>query len=97
MRGVAVTGVQTCALPISETPSDFDDLFLAEADSLPVARDRQGIRLGEEKIVEVARRFRDPEPARIKERLFEPTGTAAGRERGESAQAEGHALTTTCH
>jgi sigma-B regulation protein RsbU (phosphoserine phosphatase) len=52
-------------------PWTTGDMLLLFTDGVSDARDRQGDRLGEEKIVEVARRFRDQEPPKIVDRIFE--------------------------
>jgi sigma-B regulation protein RsbU (phosphoserine phosphatase) len=46
------------------------DLLLLFTDGVSDARDRQGERLGEEKIVEVARRHREEDPSKVLDRIF---------------------------
>jgi sigma-B regulation protein RsbU (phosphoserine phosphatase) len=51
-------------------PWTTGDLLLLFTDGVSDARNRQGERLGEEKIVEVARRYRDETPAKLLDRIF---------------------------
>ena len=51
-------------------PWTTGDLLLLFTDGVSDARDRKGERLGEEKIVEVARRHRDEQPAQLLDRIF---------------------------
>lgn len=51
-------------------PWTTGDLLLLFTDGVSDARDRQGERLGEEKIVEVARKHRDEPPAKLLDRIF---------------------------
>jgi sigma-B regulation protein RsbU (phosphoserine phosphatase) len=46
------------------------DLLLLFTDGVSDARDRNGERLGEERIVEIARRYRDEHPSRLLDRIF---------------------------
>lgn len=52
-------------------PWTTGDMLLLFTDGVSDARDRQGNRLGEEHIVEIARTHRDEPPARIVDRIFE--------------------------
>ena len=52
-------------------PWTTGDLLLLFTDGVSDARDRQGERLGEEKIVEVARKFRDQPPALLLDKIFD--------------------------
>ena len=65
-------------------PWTTGDLLLLFTDGVSDARDRQGQRLGEEKIVEVARVHRDETPARMLDRIFalldQHTGDARRRD-----------------
>lgn len=54
----------------SSRPWTTGDLLLLFTDGVSDARDRQGERLGEDKIVEVARRHRDEAPAQLLDRIF---------------------------
>jgi phosphoserine phosphatase RsbU/P len=54
----------------SSRPWTTGDLLVLFTDGVSDARDRQGNRLGEEKVVEIARRYRDEDPTRIMERIF---------------------------
>jgi phosphoserine phosphatase RsbU/P len=51
-------------------PWTTGDMLLLFTDGVSDARDRQGERLGEEKIVEIARRHRDEAPAQVLDRIF---------------------------
>jgi sigma-B regulation protein RsbU (phosphoserine phosphatase) len=51
-------------------PWTTGDLLLLFTDGVSDARDRQGERLGEDKIVEVARRHRDQQPAELLDTIF---------------------------
>ncbi len=51
-------------------PWNRDDLLLLFTDGVSDARNRHGERLGEERVVELARTHRDDPPARIVERIF---------------------------
>lgn len=55
----------------SSRPWNSEDLLLLFTDGVSDARNRQGERLGEERIVELARTHRDEPPPRIVERIFE--------------------------
>jgi sigma-B regulation protein RsbU (phosphoserine phosphatase) len=52
-------------------PWTTGDMLLLFTDGVSDARNRQGERLGEEKIVEVARQHRDQPPARVLDRIFD--------------------------
>ena len=52
-------------------PWNSDDLLLVFTDGVSDARNRQGERLGEERIVELAKEHRADPPARVLERIFE--------------------------
>jgi sigma-B regulation protein RsbU (phosphoserine phosphatase) len=64
-------GMGTAAPSGSSRPWTTGDLLLLFTDGVSDARDRQGERLGEEKIVEVARKFREEQPAQLLNRIFE--------------------------
>jgi sigma-B regulation protein RsbU (phosphoserine phosphatase) len=51
-------------------PWTTGDMLLLFTDGVSDARDRQGERLGEEKVVDMARRHRDEEPAQVLDRIF---------------------------
>jgi sigma-B regulation protein RsbU (phosphoserine phosphatase) len=51
-------------------PWTTGDLLLLFTDGVSDARDREGERLGEEKVVETARKFRDETPAKLIDRIF---------------------------
>jgi len=51
-------------------PWNGDDLLLLFTDGVSDARDREGRRLGEERVLELARDHRDEAPSRIVERIF---------------------------
>jgi len=51
-------------------PWTTGDLLLLFTDGVSDARDRQGDRLGEERIVETARRYREETPAKLLDRIF---------------------------
>ena len=51
-------------------PWNGDDLLLLFTDGVSDARDRQGERLGEDKIIELAQKHREEPPARVLERIF---------------------------
>ncbi|HJQ20985.1 MAG TPA: GAF domain-containing SpoIIE family protein phosphatase [Gemmatimonadaceae bacterium] len=51
-------------------PWTTGDLLLLFTDGVSDARDRDGERLGEEKVVEVARKFREEPPAKLLDRIF---------------------------
>jgi phosphoserine phosphatase RsbU/P len=52
-------------------PWTTGDMLLLFTDGVSDARNRHGDRLGEEKIVEMARKHRDETPAAILDRIFE--------------------------
>lgn len=52
-------------------PWTTGDMLLLFTDGVSDARNRQGERLGEEKVVEMARQHRDEAPAKILDRIFE--------------------------
>jgi len=54
----------------SSRPWTTGDMLLLFTDGVSDARDRQGNRLGEEKVVEIARKHREEEPTRIVDRIF---------------------------
>jgi sigma-B regulation protein RsbU (phosphoserine phosphatase) len=51
-------------------PWTTGDMLLLFTDGVSDARNRQGERLGEEQVVELARQHRDETPARIVDRIF---------------------------
>lgn len=63
-------GMGTTAPSGASRPWTTGDLLLLFTDGVSDARDRVGERLGEEKIVEVARRYRDEAPAKLLDRIF---------------------------
>jgi phosphoserine phosphatase RsbU/P len=63
-------GMGTTAPSGSSRPWTTGDLLLLFTDGVSDARDRQGERLGEEKIVEVARKYREEQPAQLLDRIF---------------------------
>jgi len=63
-------GMGTAAPSGSSRPWTTGDMLLLFTDGVSDARDRQGERLGEEKIVEMARRHREEEPAQVVDRIF---------------------------
>lgn len=54
------------------------DMLLLFTDGVSDARNRQGDRLGEEQVVEIARKHRDEQPAKIVDRIFELLGQHTG-------------------
>ena len=63
-------GMGTAAPSGASRPWTTGDLLLLFTDGVSDARNRQGERLGEEKIVEIARRYRDEPPAMLLDRIF---------------------------
>jgi sigma-B regulation protein RsbU (phosphoserine phosphatase) len=63
-------GMGTAAPSGASRPWTTGDLLLLFTDGVSDARDRQGERLGEEKIVEITRRYRDEPPAKLLDRIF---------------------------
>lgn len=60
------------ALPSgSSRPWTTGDMLLLFTDGVSDVRNRQGERLGEEKVVDLARRHREEEPAKIVDRIFD--------------------------
>jgi sigma-B regulation protein RsbU (phosphoserine phosphatase) len=55
----------------SSRPWTTGDMLLLFTDGVSDARNRQGERLGEDRVVELARRYRDEDPSRILDRIFE--------------------------
>ncbi|HMC54974.1 MAG TPA: SpoIIE family protein phosphatase, partial [Gemmatimonadaceae bacterium] len=51
-------------------PWTTGDLLLLFTDGVSDARDRQGERLGEDRIVEAARKHRDETPSKLLDRIF---------------------------
>ena len=64
-------GMGTDAPRGASRPWNSDDLLLLFTDGVSDARNRQGERLGEERIVELAKQHRADPPARVLERIFE--------------------------
>lgn len=63
-------GMGTVAPRGASRPWNSDDLLLLFTDGVSDARNRQGERLGEEKIVEIAQAHRAEKPAELMERIF---------------------------
>jgi phosphoserine phosphatase RsbU/P len=63
-------GMGTTAPKGSTRLWNSDDLLLLFTDGISDARDRQGERLGEEKVVELARKYRDESPAQLVDRIL---------------------------
>jgi len=63
-------GMGTVAPTGASRPWTTGDLLLLFTDGVSDARDRQGERLGEERVVEVARRHRDETPTKLVDRIF---------------------------
>lgn len=63
-------GMGTVAPSGASRPWTTGDMLLLFTDGVSDARNRQGDRLGEEKIVEMARRHRDQTPAEVLDRIF---------------------------
>ena len=59
-------------------PWTTGDMLLLFTDGVSDARNRQGDRLGEEQVVEIARKHRDETPAQIVDRIFELLGQHTG-------------------
>ena len=64
-------GMGTEAPRGASRPWNGDDLLLVFTDGVSDARNRQGERLGEERIIELAKQHRADPPARVLERIFE--------------------------
>ena len=64
-------GMGTASPAGASRPWTTGDMLLLFTDGVSDARSRTGERLGEEKIVEVARKHRDQPPARVLERIFD--------------------------
>jgi sigma-B regulation protein RsbU (phosphoserine phosphatase) len=64
-------GMGTTGPSGSSRPWTTGDMLLLFTDGVSDARDRQGDRLGEQKVVETARKYRDEEPAKVLNRIFE--------------------------
>jgi phosphoserine phosphatase RsbU/P len=64
-------GMGTTAPRGSSRPWNGDDLLLVFTDGVSDARNREGERLGEERVIDMAREHRSESPARILERLLE--------------------------
>jgi phosphoserine phosphatase RsbU/P len=63
-------GMGTVSPSAASRPWTTGDMLLLFTDGVSDARDAEGQRLGEDKVVEVARRHREEEPAKIVERIF---------------------------
>lgn len=63
-------GMGTAQPSGTSRPWTTSDMLLLFTDGVSDARDRQGERLGEEKIVEMARRHREEPPAQVLDRIF---------------------------
>ena len=63
-------GMGTVAPSGASRPWTTGDLLLLFTDGVSDARDRQGERLGEDRIVEAARKHRDETPAKLLDRIF---------------------------
>ena len=63
--GMGTTGPSSASRPWTS-----GDMLLLFTDGVCDARDAEGVRLGEDKVVEIARRHRDEEPAKVLERIF---------------------------
>lgn len=64
-------GMGTSSPVGASRPWTTGDLLLLFTDGVSDARDRAGERLGEERIVEIARKHRDETPARLLDRIFD--------------------------
>ena len=63
-------GMGTSAPTGAVRPWTTGDLLLLFTDGVSDARDRNGERLGEERIVEIGRRYRDEHPSNLLDRIF---------------------------